>query len=51
MDDLPAVRAIRHAGFDAVKQAVAASIAPFKTASGAYRLENKFRVLTAAVNR
>jgi SAM-dependent methyltransferase len=41
----PAVRAIQHAGEQAVRDAVTKAIAPFKTASGGYELRNKFRYL------
>jgi SAM-dependent methyltransferase len=43
----PATRAIRHSGEERVKEAVMQALAPFKTASGGYRLENEFRYLVA----
>lgn len=43
----PAMRAIQHAGEQAVRDAVAKAIAPFKTTSGGYELQNKFRYLIA----
>lgn len=43
----PAMRAIQNAGEPAVRDAVAKAIAPFKTASGGYEMQNKFRYLTA----
>jgi SAM-dependent methyltransferase len=43
-----AVRAIRVAGEAAVWDAVAGAIAPYRQASGIYRLENRFRCLIAA---
>lgn len=43
----PAIRAIRHSGEAAVREAVARSIEPFKTPSGGYALRNKFRYLLA----
>lgn len=43
----PAMRAIQHAGEQAARDAVAKAIAPFKTASGGYELQNKFRYLIA----
>jgi SAM-dependent methyltransferase len=44
----PAVRAINHAGEQAVRQAVAEAVKPFQTSSGGYRLENRWRYLVAA---
>jgi SAM-dependent methyltransferase len=43
----PAVRAIRHAGEERVRRAVSDAIAPFRTAQGAYQIENTFRYLVA----
>lgn len=43
----PAVIAIRTSGMERVREAVLDSIAPYKQASGSYRLENKFRNLIA----
>ena len=43
----PAEKAIRASGFDRARDAVAASIAPFRTASGEYHMRNKFRYLIA----
>ena len=43
----PAMRAIHHAGEQAVRDAVVKAIAPFKTTSGSYELQNKFRYLIA----
>lgn len=43
----PPMRAIQHAGEQAVRDAVVKAIAPFKTASGGYELQNKFRYLIA----
>lgn len=43
----PAMRAIRHAGEPAAREAVLKAIAPFKTASGGYEMQNKFRYLIA----
>lgn len=43
----PAVRAVEHAGAQAVRDAVMPAIAPFKTASGSYELGNKFLYLVA----
>lgn len=43
----PAERAVRHAGTERVKEAVLASLQPFKTDSGGYRQENKFRYVIA----
>lgn len=41
----PAERAIRTSSFEDARAAVAASIAPYRTASGGYRLNNTFRYL------
>lgn len=41
----PAVRAINHAGEEAVRSAIAESIAPYRTATGGYLLRNRFRYL------
>jgi hypothetical protein len=43
----PAVIAIRTSGMERVREAVLDSIAPYKQASGGYRLGNKFRYLIA----
>jgi SAM-dependent methyltransferase len=43
----PAERAIRHSGMERAREAVAASIAPFRASVGEYRLNNKFRYLIA----
>jgi len=43
----PAVLAMRVSGAARVRAAVLQAIAPFKTAQGGYRLENKFRYLMA----
>jgi hypothetical protein len=43
----PAERAIRASSFDRARDAVAAAIAPYRTASGGYRLSNTFRYLLA----
>ncbi len=42
-----AVRAIRNAGEERARQAARESIAPYRLASGSYRMENKFRFLIA----
>jgi hypothetical protein len=44
-----AVRAMRHSGESAVRDAVATAIAPFRAATGSYRLRNKSRFLLATV--
>ena len=43
----PVERAIRTSGYDRARDAVAASIEPYRTASGGYRLNNTFRYLVA----
>jgi SAM-dependent methyltransferase len=43
----PCVRAIAHVGEDAVKRALLPTFAPFTDASGAIRLDNRFRWVTA----
>jgi SAM-dependent methyltransferase len=43
----PAIIAMRTSGAEHVHKAVLDAIAPFKTSSGAYRLNNKFRYLIA----
>lgn len=43
----PAERAIRASSFERAREAVAASIGPYRTASGGYRLNNTFRYLVA----
>jgi SAM-dependent methyltransferase len=43
----PAERAIRASSFERAKEAVAAAIEPYRTASGGYQLKNTFRYLVA----
>lgn len=43
----PAEKAIRASSLERARDAVASSIAPFRTASGGYRMNNKFRYLIA----
>lgn len=43
----PAERAIRNSGSERARDAVAESIAPYRTPSGGYHLDNKFRYLVA----
>jgi hypothetical protein len=43
----PAEKAIRASSVERAREAVASSIAPFRTASGGYRMNNKFRYLIA----
>jgi SAM-dependent methyltransferase len=43
----PAERAIRNAGMERAREAVANAIAPYRQPSGEYRLNNKFRYLIA----
>jgi SAM-dependent methyltransferase len=43
----PAVKAIEHAGEDAVVAAVRQAVAPFRDDTGGYRLENRFRFVIA----
>jgi SAM-dependent methyltransferase len=43
----PAVKAMQVSGQDRVREAVARALEPFRTTSGGYRLENKFRYLIA----
>jgi ubiquinone/menaquinone biosynthesis C-methylase UbiE len=43
----PAIRAIEHSGEASVRDAIAASLEPFKTASGGYALNNTFRYVAA----
>ncbi len=43
----PAVKAMQVSGQERVREAVADALKPFKTASGGYRLDNKFRYLIA----
>jgi SAM-dependent methyltransferase len=43
----PAVLAIRTSGEDRVRDAIAGAIAPYRTADGGYRIENKFRYVLA----
>ncbi|MCI0699034.1 class I SAM-dependent methyltransferase [candidate division KSB1 bacterium] len=49
LSDGTAVEAIRTAGEERVRKAVINALSPFKTASGGYWLENKFRCLIATV--
>jgi len=44
----PATVAIRQAGVEAVQQAIAESLAPFRTSEGGYRQHNRFRYVIAA---
>jgi SAM-dependent methyltransferase len=44
----PAAAAIRQAGAEAVAQAIAESLAPFRTGDGGYRQRNRFRYVMAA---
>jgi hypothetical protein len=44
----PAVKAIRHAGGDAVRRAVREASAPYRTAAGGYRIANRWRFVVAA---
>lgn len=48
MSSGPAAVAIRQAGADAVQQAIAESLAPFRTSEGGYRLRNRFRYVIAS---
>ena len=43
----PAERAVRNSGMERARDAVANAIAPYRVASGEYRLNNKFRYLIA----
>lgn len=43
----PAVRAIRHAGEERVREAVSQAITPFKAVDGSYHIRNKFLILVA----
>jgi SAM-dependent methyltransferase len=43
----PAEKAIRAASVERAREAIASSIAPFRTATGGYRMNNKFRYLIA----
>ena len=43
----PALRAIEHAGEDAVRDVVLNVIAPFRTGSGGYRIESSYRYMLA----
>jgi SAM-dependent methyltransferase len=43
----PSIRAIQHAGEEAVREAVGKAFVAFKTASGRYQLRNKFRYMIA----
>jgi ubiquinone/menaquinone biosynthesis C-methylase UbiE len=44
----PAAAAIRQAGADAVRQAIAEALAPFRTSEGGYRQRNRFRYVSAS---
>jgi SAM-dependent methyltransferase len=43
----PGIRAIRGAGADKLRAALLSALAPFKTKSGTYHLDNKFRFVVA----
>ena len=43
----PGIRAIRHAGEDKLRAALSSAFAPFKTKSGSFHLDNKFRFVVA----
>jgi cytochrome P450 len=43
----PAMRAIQHAGEEAVRDVVVKALAPFKNAAGGYLLRNKYRCMIA----
>lgn len=43
----PAEKAIRASSFERAREAIASSIAPFRTAAGGYLMRNKFRYLIA----
>jgi SAM-dependent methyltransferase len=45
----PAVKAIEHAGEQAVAEAVCAAAAPYRTAAGGYHVENAWRYVIAGV--
>jgi SAM-dependent methyltransferase len=45
----PAIRAIQQAGEAAVRDAILQALAPFKTPSGAYAIQNKARYMTLVV--
>jgi SAM-dependent methyltransferase len=45
----PVERAIRASSFERVRDAVAGAIAPYRTASGGYHMDNSFRYLLASV--
>lgn len=47
----PVIRAIRHAGEERTKQAIIDSLAPYKTHTGGYLQENKFRFVIATAWR
>ncbi len=49
MSSGPAAVAVRQAGAEAVRQAIAESLAPFRTSEGGYRQRNRFRYVIAAV--
>lgn len=44
----PSAAAIRKAGVEAVQQAIAVALAPFRTSEGGYRQRNRFRYVIAA---
>jgi hypothetical protein len=44
----PAVRAIKTAGEEAVRDAVAVALEPYCLPSGEYRMENRFRYVIAS---
>jgi hypothetical protein len=43
----PGIRAIRHAGENKLRAALSSAFAPFKTKSGSFHLDNKFRFVVA----
>jgi SAM-dependent methyltransferase len=43
----PGIRAIRHAGDDKLRATMLQAFAPFKTKSGSFHLDNKFRLVVA----
>jgi hypothetical protein len=45
----PAAAAIRQSGVEAVQQALAEALAPFRTSAGGYRLRNRVRYVIASV--
>ena len=44
----PMVEAVQRFGEDAVRRAILTSLAPFRTPTGGYRLENEWHYLVAA---